>query len=395
MQSRPLQCLAGLSLIWACGGNARAQDEESVRAKMRTWPITIVVLDDVGHEFLAAAHTPVIDSLASEGAWFRQAWAYPMCSSARAALLTGRYGFRTGVGGLIPPQSPELGLSTAEVTLAELLPERVEMFGKWHLGLGPDAPNVQGFDHYAGCRYNLGNSGGGKGYYDYPKTVDGVVTDHSIYATTDTTEDALLSTAGIRIVAYHAAHSPFEKPPGGRGKSIQEIAIEMLEHLDRELGRLLADYRGYLFLLSDNGSMKVLGGDKFNLTEGGIRVPFLVHGPGIEPAVYDDLVSIVDVMATVAEMRGAPCSAEDSVSLLPILFGQAGKREIVYSEKFTPPLGDSDDHHRAVRGRDVKVTIDPGGAYEVWSMPDEVLVPPPYDPAVAARVRRLLERMPR
>ena len=76
---------------------------------MKDHPITVIILDDIGHEFLAVAYTPVIDKLASEGVWFRQAWAYPMCSPARAALMTGRHGFRTGIGSNIKPEQEMTG----------------------------------------------------------------------------------------------------------------------------------------------------------------------------------------------------------------------------------------------------------------------------------------------
>ncbi len=74
----------------------------------------VVVLDDVGvdaigvysddvtygHDGVGAAlgPTPTIDGIAAEGMLFRHAYANPMCSPTRAAALTGRYGFRNGVG---------------------------------------------------------------------------------------------------------------------------------------------------------------------------------------------------------------------------------------------------------------------------------------------------------
>ena len=67
--------------------------------------VLVVVADDVGVERIAAygAHpdagpTPVIDSLAARGVLFRNAYGNPICSPTRMAALTGRHGFRTGVG---------------------------------------------------------------------------------------------------------------------------------------------------------------------------------------------------------------------------------------------------------------------------------------------------------
>jgi arylsulfatase A len=62
--------------------------------------------------------------------------------------------------------------------------------------------------------------------------------------------------------------------------------------------------------------------------EGGHRVPLLVRWPVVVAAdgVTDQLVSLTDVMATVADIAGVPLpegSGEDSVSLLPVLRGEA------------------------------------------------------------------------
>ncbi|HIF41651.1 MAG TPA: hypothetical protein EYQ74_11205 [Planctomycetes bacterium] len=368
--------------------------ESAVLEMMEDYPITVIILDDIGHEFLAVAYTPVIDKLASDGVWFRQAWAYPMCSPSRAALMTGRHGFRTGIGSNIKPEQEINGLGLSEITIAELLPEPVELFGKWHLGLRPNSPNVQGFAHYSGCRLNL-DYGGGMGYYRFLKTVNGGEGWREAYATTDTTDDALLSTAGIRIVSYHGAHTPIQNPPGFTGGTSQQIAIRIAEHMDREIGRLLADYEGYVILFGDNGSVASMGGQKYSLMEKGIRVPFLVHGPGINPAVSKDLVSVVDIFATLAEMRGVTSHAEDSVSFVPVLLGLPGERETIYSEKFKPNHT-LQNHHRVIRDQNLKVYVyPPGNILGVWNMHDGKYIFPPYDELVAANIRKLIRQLPR
>lgn len=381
----------GLALGAALGG--APEGGSTVPARMAELPVTVIVLDDIGHEFLDAAQTPVIDALAAEGILFTQAWAYPLCSAARAALVTGRHGFRTGIGTAIKHDQTSVGLPLDEVTIAELLPEPCETYGKWHLGPRPSDPTDQGFDLYSGCRWNLGQQGG-TGYYKYVKTVGGVDAIHKAYATTDTTDDALQSTASFRLVSYHAAHTPFQPPPGSGGGTSYELGIQTLEFLDREIGRLLADYDGYVFLFSDNGSIPQMGGNKFTLLEGGIRVPFLIHGPGIVPAVRDDLVSIVDVVATVAEMRGVPCPAEDSVSMVPIMLGLPGTRRTVYSEKFHPNHT-LDHHERVIRNREYKLKVKEDGSLALFSMPGAQPVQPPYDDYEAAQIRFLFESLPR
>lgn len=71
--------------------------------------ILLIIADDLGVEQLASfgigaqpAVTPNLDQLASQGMSFVNVWSQPICSPTRATLLTGRYGFRTGVGTATP-----------------------------------------------------------------------------------------------------------------------------------------------------------------------------------------------------------------------------------------------------------------------------------------------------
>jgi len=82
--------------------------------------ILFIIGDDIGLDPLPLYQlgpnppsTPHLDSLAENGVLFRNAWANPLCSPTRATLLTGRYGFRTGVGYTITPSTPESGVMMA------------------------------------------------------------------------------------------------------------------------------------------------------------------------------------------------------------------------------------------------------------------------------------------
>ena len=68
--------------------------------------ILVIIGDDMGIETLGSfgvgSDTPTtatLDALAARGLSFNNMWAQPVCSPTRATILTGRYGFRTGVGG--------------------------------------------------------------------------------------------------------------------------------------------------------------------------------------------------------------------------------------------------------------------------------------------------------
>ncbi len=74
----------------------------------------------------------------------------------------------------------------------------------------------------------------------------------------------------------------------------------------------------------------VLRGHKADIWDGGHRVPLVVRWPDkVRPgSTCDELVSLVDFMATAADIVGATLpanAAEDSVSILPALLGKTGK----------------------------------------------------------------------
>lgn len=73
------------------------------------------------------AITPTLDKFAKNGIKFNRAYAYPVCSATRSAMLTGRYGFRTGMRHPIYPGCPE-GLEPPQPTLPRYLPDNVIFF---------------------------------------------------------------------------------------------------------------------------------------------------------------------------------------------------------------------------------------------------------------------------
>src|ERR1043165_8303210 len=82
----------------------------------------LIIADDVSPDYFGCfstttdtANTPNIRALAAKGVKFTKVWSAPVCSPARAGILTGRYSFRTGVGGVITTTaSPQI--DTAEMS---------------------------------------------------------------------------------------------------------------------------------------------------------------------------------------------------------------------------------------------------------------------------------------
>lgn len=371
--------------------------------------LVLIVLDDVGvdkigayHDFPAGAKppcTPNLDALAAGGLLFRNAWTNPVCSATRAQLLTGRHGFRTGIGGILDFQGKAQGLSPElERTLPELLSGYdSSALGKWHLAPATAAglrhPLDSGFRFYAGSLFNIATppidcgpdctppdckADGPLGYTNWVKVAEDPATHRMrqscvrTYATTDTTDDAIARARSMQApwllyVAYNAVHEPTEPPPAALVPALEacvtpgaaegpqrfEVLRAMLQALDAEIGRLLAavraqDPEAWIVVLGDNGTAPAgaEGGEygcfgyrrsKGTLYEGGIHVPLLVAGPGVVPGECEALVSSTDLFATFADLAGVTSSAADSVSLLPYLRGEhAPRRSTVYAENFQP-----------------------------------------------------------
>jgi arylsulfatase A-like enzyme len=113
--------------------------------------------------------------------------------------------------------------------------------------------------------------------------------------------------------------------------------------LDQRLFRLwmqLQDYRSELATLGERGSYVAIGPEwatvaaspgslfKFSASQGGLRVPLIVAGPGVTPGSRVGALSFVtDITPTILELVGAPAeglTADFSgVSLVPLLTGAA------------------------------------------------------------------------
>jgi len=110
----------------------------------------------------------------------------------------------------------------------------------------------------------------------------------------------------------------------------------MIHHMDEGIGHIVEALRSeglledtLIVFTSDNGGERFsdnwpLVGGKMDLTEGGIRVPWIAHWPAAIPAggVSGQLCMTMDWSATMIEVGGAAPDAEyplDGVSLMPVL----------------------------------------------------------------------------
>ena len=349
--------------------------------------ILLIILDDIGIDSLEQWNddptasfppTPNIDALASAGIRFGNAYAYPTCSPTRSSILTGRYGYRTGV--LSPESSDNFSLdehTLPEAFIEQALGYQLASFGKWHLGGGSFGPNELGnWPHFSGA---LG--GGLTDYRRWDKTIDGATNRvSSTYATRDNTTDAInwINSQGTNKwfawVAYNAAHTPLHSPPSDlhnydltnldSATTPRPFYEAIIEVLDGQIARLIGEIdlsETTVILLGDNGTAgdviqppyDIAGRAKGSVYEGGTHVPFIITGASVTNGGRDNLAPVhcVDLFATILELAGGtvPNTAADSRSLLPILENQT----------FAPSedciLVESDSGKRAIRNADYKL----------------------------------------
>jgi arylsulfatase A len=296
--------------------------------------------------------TPNLERLAEEGMCLSTAYApAPVCAPSRVSIQTGKSPARlnwTKAGPslraanglpLIPPVNGR-NMATSEVTIPEVLKNagyRTAHFGKWHIGGG--GPGSHGFDVHDG---DTGNEDA-EPFVD-PNPVDIVgMTDRAkafIDESLDQEEPFFLQ------MSYYALHYPGNaskamvakytaKAPGKRQREIQRAAIA--EDLDIGVGKLLEHLaeRGLeentvLIYMGDNGASdrdNPLRGGKGGLGEGGVRVPFIIRGPGIEPGSHSDLmVTGMDFLPTFARLAGSDRVFPDEIEggdFMPALTGDA------------------------------------------------------------------------
>ena len=341
--------------------------------------LIFIVADDLGYADLGcyggrpAAFgevSPVIDALAASGLRLTQGYANsPVCSPTRFGMITGRYQYRLRGAAEEPlhsntRESHILGLPANHPTLPSLLKQvgyRTALIGKWHLGFPPHfGPLKSGYDEF------FGPMSGGVDYYTHSTSagMHDLWLDESQHSTQGYLTD-LLSQRAVDYVErmanvpgsrspfllslhYTAPHWPWETRDdqaisndvkgnlfhlhGGSVNTYQR----MIHHMDEGIGWVVEALKRtgqldntLIVFTSDNGGERFsdnwpLVGGKMDLTEGGIRVPWVVHWPAaIAPGQVSEQVCIsMDWTATMLDVAGAmphPDYPLDGVSMLPVL----------------------------------------------------------------------------
>jgi arylsulfatase A-like enzyme len=194
--------------------------------------ILYILADDLGFSDLGCyggeINTPVLDSLAAGGTRLTQFYNTGRCCPSRAAILTGQYPHRVGLGHMTTNDLGQPGyrgvVSSEAQTIAQVLTSagyRSFMSGKWHLGT-PD-PTQHGFEEFYGTLVSANR------FFDQNHLIrmpDGrkarEYKDGTFYATDAVTDHALdflklaRETPGkpwFLYLAYNAPHFPLHAPP--------------------------------------------------------------------------------------------------------------------------------------------------------------------------------------
>ena len=311
-----------------------------------------ILADDLGYADLHCYGgreecSPNLDRMATEGLIFTNGYANScICSPSRFAIITGRYQHRLR-GGWDEPigsVSPELGLPPEHPTMASLLRDAgyaTALVGKWHLGSLPwFSPLKSGYDEFFGHRtgavdFFSHTAFGGHDLWEGDEEVfrEGYLTDLMTDRAVDFVKRQSAEKPFLLSLHYNAPHWPWEtrddedesKRIGNRiahidGGSVKTY-LEMIRVMDEGIGRVLAalneigaSENTLVVFTSDNGGERFsdcypLVGKKYDLLEGGIRVPYIVRWPAKLPAgeTYDRLAMGMDWMPTLlAAAKVAP-----------------------------------------------------------------------------------------
>lgn len=328
--------------------------------------ILFIMADDLGKEWVSCygaedIKTPHIDSLASRGMKFNNAWSMPQCTPSRATLLTGTYPWRNGW--VNHWDVPRWGVGYFDwkqrenITFARLMKElgyATAAAGKWQINdfrIEPEAMKKHGFDDWAmWTGYETGVKASAERYFDpYVHTPEGSKTLKGEFGP-DVYADRLIAFMKEHrdepMCLYFPMalpHGPFTTTPDepdAKGKLGQHKA--MVRYVDKLVGRMVSaiddlglSERTIVIFTTDNGTGGMTGaldgrkvkGGKAKETEAGVCAPYVVWGPGRVPAGVetDALTDFSDLLPTFVELGGGKVPEDleiDGVSIAPVLLGK-------------------------------------------------------------------------
>lgn len=331
----------------------------------------------------ADLHTPTLDALAESGSRFTHAWTpTPVCSPARACLLTGKTASQVGIHDWLEEALPEvaerdwLGETPTLFQHLSAAGYATGLSGKWHLGGSQRQP--KGADYYFGLP---GWQGVHNQTYTYVRQGERVelagnksafITDHALEFL-DSVPDSKPFFLKVGYIATHSpyhqqAHDPqqtaryqdcpfrdippYQPHPWVKNEGTDNAPTEQdlldryigyyaaVTEIDDNIARIIAALKArgqwdntILIYTSDHGC--AMGHQGFfgkgnstrplNMYDISLQVPLIIAGAGIERQVLPQYVDHYDTFHTIAELAGLPLSKQEGYagrSYAPLLRGE-------------------------------------------------------------------------
>lgn len=389
-------CFLIYLVLFFCG--CKSDDTSGTPTPSDQPNILLIIADDMGKDATAGytegnikPSTPHINSIRDKGLKFNNFWVNPTCSPTRAAMITGKYGYRTGVKWA----SDEL--SSSENILHNYIREKTNnayttaVIGKWHLS-GEDTaadPETFGVGYFAG--YIRGSV---QDYYRWQFSEDGAGVLETEYITkvfTDLSVDWINSQEQpwFLWLAYNAPHTPFHAPPvemhsqGNLPDYTEDLDpypyyMAAIEAMDYQIGELMNSIpeevleNTIIIFIGDNGTPNQVAQfpyssstAKGSLYQGGINVPLFISGKGVNRLGEDNsLISSTDMYSTIAELAGVNESAiHDSESFAELLNSESPHRTFQYAE-----MDNGMDDLWAISNGTYKMIVNANGNKELYNL---------------------------
>ncbi|MEM0898008.1 MAG: arylsulfatase [Verrucomicrobiota bacterium] len=199
-------------------------------ADEKTPNILLIVADDLGYSDLGCyggeIETPNLDQLGRDGVRLTRFYNTGRCCPSRAAILTGQYPHRVGLGHMtqdIGRPGYRGSVSEDAVTIAQALAAknyRSFLSGKWHLGT--DDPTKHGFEEFYGTLVSAKTFWAPDHYLRLPADRKKREYDRKNFYGTDAVTDHALDFLDLAretpeqpwflYLAYHAPHFPLQAP---------------------------------------------------------------------------------------------------------------------------------------------------------------------------------------
>lgn len=366
--------------------------------------VILIIADDMGLDATAGytignikPSMPNLTALQNAGLKFTNFSTNPLCSPTRASIISGKYGYKTGV------LTVDDILSNSEITLQKFINQNTQnayataVIGKWHLAGSTTTfnPESLGIDYYAGIL-----TGGLPSYTNWTLREDGNSTPQTTYATEKLTDLAKTWVSQqtkpfFLWLAYNAPHAPFHVPPanmhkqGNLSSNTTDINanplpyyLASIEAMDYQIGQLLASLtteqkaNTIIIFIGDNGTPNQVAQTysrnrvKNTLYQGGINTALTVSGKGVERTGTDNsLLNSTDLFATIATICGVTTETyNDSKNFSSVFKTPKTIREYTYAE-----VADGSLNEYTIRNLKNKLIVKTDGSHEFYDLDSDPL----------------------